>query len=112
MPERDWRLRIDDITDAIDIERYTKKMSFGEFKADDRTIDAVLRNLEVIGEAAGHIPPEVIDRSREIPWDKMRALRNIVAHEYFGVKLPIVWETIERRLPLLKADLKRLLDEV
>ena len=87
-------------------------MSFGEFKADDRTIDAVLRNLEVIGEAAGHIPPEVIDRSREIPWDKMRALRNIVAHEYFGVKLPIVWETIERRLPLLKADLKRLLDEV
>ena len=112
MPERDWRLRIHDITDAIDkIQRYTKNMSFGEFQADERTVDAVLRNLEVIGEAAGHVQPEVIDRSPQIPWDKMRALRNIVAHEYFGVKLPIVWETIERRLPPLRTELTRLLGD-
>lgn len=65
MPERDWRLRIYDITDAIDkIQKYTTGMSFSEFHADDRTIDAVLRNLEVIGEAARHIPPHVTDRPR------------------------------------------------
>jgi uncharacterized protein with HEPN domain len=86
-------------------------MSFSEFHADDRTIDAVLRNLEVIGEAARHVPPHVTNRYPDIPWDKMRALRNVVAHEYFGVKLSIIWETIERRLPLLKADRKRLLDK-
>ena len=58
MPERDWRIRIHDITDAIEkIQKYTMGMSFSEFHADDRTIDAVLRNLAVIGEAARHIPP-------------------------------------------------------
>jgi uncharacterized protein with HEPN domain len=111
MPERDWRLRIYDITDVIEkIQKYTNGMSFSEFYADDRTIDAVLRNLEVIGEAARHVPAHVIERHKDIPWDKMRALRNIVAHEYFGVQLPIVWETIERRLPLLKAAMRRLLN--
>lgn len=111
MPERDWRIRIHDITDAIEkIQKYTMGMSFSEFHADDRTIDAVLRNLEVIGEAARHVPPHVTGRYPDVPWDKMRALRNIVAHEYFGVKLPIIWETIERRLPPLKAALYKLLD--
>ena len=66
--------------------------------------------LEVIGEAARHVPPHVTGRYPDVPWDKMRALRNIVAREYFGVKLPIIWETIERRLPPLKAALYKLLD--
>ena len=63
MPERDWRLRIHDITEAIHkIQKYTNGMSFSEFHADDRTIDAVLRNLKVIGEAARHIPPHVTEK--------------------------------------------------
>ena len=111
MPERDWRLRIHDITDAIDkIQRYTTGMSFSDFHADDRTIDAVLRNFEVIGEAARHVPPHVTEQYPDVPWDNMRALRNIVAHEYFGVKLAIIWETVERRLPPLKSAMSRLLD--
>jgi uncharacterized protein with HEPN domain len=106
MPERDWRLRIQDISVAMEkIERYTAGMTLADFQADDRTIDAVLRNFEVIGEAAGHVPPHVAASYPDIPWAKMRALRNIVAHAYFGVNLPIIWETIVRRLPELKAAL-------
>jgi uncharacterized protein with HEPN domain len=85
MPERDWHLRIYDITDAIEkIQKYTNGMFFSEFHADDRTIDAVLRNLEVIGEAARHVSAHVIERYNDIPWDKMRALRNSASGERGG----------------------------
>ena len=109
MPERDWRLRIDDIAVAIDkIERYTVNMTLADFQADERTVDAVLRNFEVIGEAAGNVPEHVTKANPDIPWAKMRALRNVVAHAYFGVNLPIIWETIVRRLPELRAALEAL----
>ncbi len=110
MPERDWRLRIHDIVTAIEkIERYTADMSLADFQADERTIDAVLRNFEIIGEAAGNVPEHVAAAHSNIPWAKMRALRNVVAHAYFGVNLPIIWETIDRRLPELRAALRSLL---
>lgn len=106
MPERDWRLRLEDMSVAIaKIERYTADMTFADFQADERTVDAVLRNFEVIGEAARHVPPHVTVATPGVPWAKMRALRNVVAHAYFGVNLPIIWETIVRRLPELKAAL-------
>jgi uncharacterized protein with HEPN domain len=109
MPERDWRLRIDDIAVAIDkIERYTVNMTLADFQADERTVDAVLRNFEVIGEAARNVPEHVTKANPDIPWAKMRALRNVVAHAYFGVNLPIIWETIVRRLPELRAALESL----
>ncbi len=109
MPERDWHLRIDDIAVAIDkIERYTVNMTLADFQADERTADAVLRNFEVIGEAARHVPEGVTKANPDIPWAKMRALRNVVAHAYFGVNLPIIWETIVRRLPELRAALESL----
>ena len=106
MPERDWNLRIRDIAVAIDkIERYTATMTSADFQADERTVDPVLRNFEIIGEAARTLPAHVTDANPNIPWAKMRALRNIVAHAYFGVDLSIIWETIVRRLPELKAAL-------
>ena len=109
MPERDWRLRINDIAFAIDkIERYTVDMTLADFQADERTVDAVLRNFEVIGEAARNVPEDVTNANPNIPWAKMRALRNVVAHAYFGVNLPIIWETIVRRLPELRAALESL----
>lgn len=109
MPDRDWRVRIQDICIAIEkIERYTANMTLADFQADDRTVDAVLRNFEVIGEAAGHVPKHVTQANPEIPWSKIRALRNVVAHAYFGVNLPIIWETIVRRLPELRAALESL----
>lgn len=82
MPPRDWRLRVEDILDAIArIERYTANLSFDNFSADDRTIDAVLHNLEVIGEAARLIPDEIAKKYSPVPWEAMRGMRNILAHE-------------------------------
>ena len=74
-------------------------------------IDAVVRNLEVIGEAARHVGEETVRRLVAVPWREMRDLRNLLVHEYFGVSLPIIWQTIVRDLtPILEilgADLRR-----
>lgn len=112
MPEREWTLRAHDILDAIDkIERYTVGMDLAAFEADERTFDAVVRNLEVIGEAARNLPNAVVDAMPDVPLHQIRGMRNVLAHEYFGVNRPIVWETVARRLPELKAALGRLLNE-
>ena len=104
-----WRERLDDILEAIErIRTYTEGMDLAEFSNDTRTIDAVVRNVTVIGEAARHIPDEVHARDATIPWADMRAMRNVVVHEYFGVSLPILWETVQRDLPPLVESLRRL----
>jgi len=108
---RDWRLRIEDILEAIaKIEHYTAEMTFEAFRADERTVDAVVRNLTVIGEAARYLPPEVEARYPEIPWARMRGIRNFVVHEYFGVDVGILWETAKRNLPPLVSLLQRVLE--
>lgn len=85
-------------------------MSESEFAADDRTLDAVVRNFEIIGEAVSGIDPELRTRHPEIPWLEMRGMRNIVAHAYFGVSVPIVWQTLIRDLPPLKPQLQALIE--
>ncbi|OIP33139.1 MAG: DUF86 domain-containing protein [Deltaproteobacteria bacterium CG2_30_66_27] len=100
MPPREWRLRIEDILEAIHkIRRYVSGLSFDEFQSDDKVVDAVVRNLEVIGEAARHIPPEMESRHPDLPWVEMRGMRNVLVHEYFGVNLSILWHTIQQNLP-------------
>ena len=110
MPHRDWKQRVEDILEALErIESYTQGMTFDAFKSNSMAVDAVVRNLTVIGEAARHIPPEAQERYPHVPWAEMRAIRNILTHEYFGVSLPILWETIARDLPPLSSMLKDLL---
>ena len=110
MLSRDWQLRIQDVLQAIaKIERYRHGMDFRAFAADDRTVDAVLRNLEILGEAVRPLPAEVIDRFPQIPWEKMRAIRHVLVHQYFGVSLPIVWQTITEDLPPLVPLLRAVL---
>jgi len=112
MSGRDWRVRIDDIVESIEkIQRFIEGMDFAQFRADDRTVDAVLHNLMVIGEAAGRMPQAVVDRHPEIPWSKMRGIRNVVVHEYFGISLDVVWETASSDLPAVAPALRSLLDE-
>jgi uncharacterized protein with HEPN domain len=109
---RAWRLRVEDILEAITrIETYTRGMTDAAFVADSKTIDAVVRNLEIIGEASCHIDDEVLHAAPGIPWDKMRGLRNVVAHEYFGVDVGIIWQTVRNDLPPLREPLRRLLEE-
>ncbi len=103
MPPREWRLRVEDILDAIArIERYIQGLTFDQFQADEKTIDAVVRNLEVIGEAVRHL---MMASSEELPeairWADVAGMRNILVHEYFGVDLGIVWQTVITDLPLL-----------
>ncbi|MBW2566700.1 MAG: DUF86 domain-containing protein [Deltaproteobacteria bacterium] len=107
MPSRSWEFRIDDIIEAIDkIERYTHGIDFASWQNDEKTVDAVIRNLEVIGEASSHLPSEVQEQYEDVPWDMMKGIRNILAHEYFGIDLEIIWKTVKEDLPILK---KRLL---
>ena len=109
MPPRVWVFRVKDILEAIRrIEDYTEGMTFETFRDDAKTQDAVLRNIAVIGEAARHIPEELVKRNPTIPWPDMR---DIVIHEYFGVSLKIVWETIQNDIPPLVGPLEELIKE-
>ena len=107
MPFRSWQFRIDDIIEAINkIERYITDIDFDSWQHDEKTVDAVIRNIEVIGEASSHLPIEIQEQYKDVPWGMMKGIRNILAHEYFGVDLEIIWKTVKDDLPILK---KRLL---
>ena len=111
MPRRDWKLCIKDILESIaKIQRYTEGTTFETFATDEMRVDAVVRNITIIGEAAGRVPAEVQKRYPQIPWYEMRGIRNVVVHEYFGVSLPILWQTAKQNLPPLVTMLKAILE--
>ena len=110
MPPRDWRLRVEDILGAIaNIENYIAGLSVEEFRADQKTVDAVVRNLEVIGEATRHLIANQEGLPTDISWSDIAGMRNILIHEYFGVDLAIIWQTVTKDLPALQAQLHLLL---
>ena len=109
---RQWRFRLHHIIEALEkIHNYVDGMSMEGFLADSRTSDAILRNLEIIGEAARLVPDNITSRHHQIPWDDMRAVRNVVAHEYDRVNLRTVWDTIHSDLPPLVPLLLQLLEQ-
>ena len=102
MPHRSWELRIADISEAIETAlEYTAGMTFEQFVSDRKTIDAVIRNFIIIGEAASHLPEDFIETHPDLPWREMRDMRNIAVHAYFGVDNRVVWETLQKNLPPL-----------
>jgi uncharacterized protein with HEPN domain len=108
---RDPRIYIEDILEAIRrIGSYTESMDFVTFAKSPMTIDAVIRNLEVIGEAAGRIAEETRAGAPEIEWRKIIALRNVLAHEYFGIHTKIVWDVIVEKLKPLEAACRKILE--
>jgi len=110
VPAKDWRLRIMDILEAIRrIQTYTAGMNREALAADPKTLDAILRNLVVIGEAVRHIPDEITMRFTDVPWDRMRAMRNFLIHEYPSVDPNIVWDTTQIDLPPLVPLLQQVL---
>lgn len=103
MRKRDYRDYLKDIIDSInDIESFTVNMAFEDFAKDRKTINAVIRSIEVIGEAAKKIPKSTRDRYPSIPWKKMAGMRDKMIHEYFGVDIKILWKTIKEDIPPLK----------
>jgi uncharacterized protein with HEPN domain len=110
MSPRDWILRIEDILEAIDrIMQYTAGMTWEAFSTDQKTLDAVIRNIEVIGEAARHIPDDIVAQHPGIPWDEMRGMRNVLIHEYFLVSVPVLWQTVTQDLLPLAPQLRAIL---
>ncbi len=100
-------MRIDDIHGSLDkITRYVKDLQYDTWKNDEKTIDAVIRNLEIIGEAANQIPQHIQEQYPDIPWFQMKGMRNILIHEYFGVDADVLWQTICEDLPILKSKLR------
>jgi len=113
MSKRKVRLFLKDMLESIEkTQRYTAGVDFERFAGDDLLVDAVVRNLEIIGEAARHIPDPVRKRYPEVPWQRVIGLRNIVVHEYFAVDLEIVWTIIRENLPALKDTLQKMLSEL
>jgi uncharacterized protein with HEPN domain len=107
---RDWRLYADDIIESCGkIRRFIAGMTFEAFVADERTCDAVIRNIEVIGEAAKNLPDDVIAKVREVEWRKVRGMRDVLAHGYFGLDTKVVWSTATTKLDELERAIRNLL---
>ena len=110
MPKRSPRLLLEDILMAIaKIERYVRGLDEAGFLDDDKTADAVVRNLEIIGEASRQLPETYRDAHTDIPWHNMAGLRNRIVHDYIGIDLQMLWHIIQNEIPPLKSNIQSLL---
>ncbi|MBM4273951.1 MAG: DUF86 domain-containing protein [Deltaproteobacteria bacterium] len=106
---RDFKVYLQDILLAIEkINKYKLGLSFEELMEDEKTIDAVIRNLEIIGEAVRNIPRHIREQYQDIEWEKISSLRNILIHEYFAIQMKIIWEIIENKLPILEIQIRKI----
>lgn len=109
MMERDYRDYLQDILDSIkDIENFTTDMNFEGFSQDRKTTNAVVRSIEIIGEAAKNIPDLIRRKYPNIPWKKMAGMRDKLIHEYFGIDPEILWKVAKEDLPPLKTPLHKI----
>ncbi|MCL2435339.1 MAG: DUF86 domain-containing protein [Lentimicrobiaceae bacterium] len=110
MSNRTPKLLVEDILESCHkIMDYTKGVAFEEFITDSKTIDAVIRNFEIIGEAANRLPEEFKDSHPDIDWFRIRGFRNRIVHDYFGIDNSIIWQIKERYLSLLIEKLDKLI---
>jgi len=110
---RDYSLYLRDILAAIEsIEQFVAGMGLDAFQSDDKTVSAVVRKLEVIGEASKHIPDGMRQGRAAIPWREMAGMRDKLIHFYFGVDHQLVWRTIQERLPRIKPEIAEMLAEM
>lgn len=94
------------------IDNYIEGLDYDSFTKNSMVIDAVIRNLEIIGEAIRNIPDNIIDKYPDIPWKRMIGLRNIVIHTYFGIDLENIWKIITENIPEVKPQIILILDEI
>ena len=108
--DRTYKMYLEDLIIAMNrIGEYIEGLSFINFKKDNRTVDAVIRNFEIIGEAAKNLPGEVKEKYSEVPWAEMYLLRNKVSHEYFGIDYEIIWDVASNYLPDNKKQIENIL---
>ena len=108
MSKRPISLLLDDMWEAIErVERYTGGMTHETFLHDEKTVDAVVRNLEIIGEAANRLPEEFKAQHSDIAWEQIVGLRHRIVHDYFGIDLALIWQILQQDLPSFKAQLRQ-----
>jgi len=110
MPKpRNYAIYVADMHGSVrNILDYVQGLDYARFCKDQKTVDAVLRNFEILGEAAGRVPPEMQALAPDIEWRRIKDFRNVVAHFYRGIDLRLVWELVENRLPHLESALDHL----
>ncbi len=109
---RDYSVYLRDILEAVGkIRSYMAGLSQQAFSEDSRTIDAVIRNLEIIGEAVRMVPGEVRSAHPDVEWKKIAGLRDILIHRYFGIDLEIVWDVVQTKIPALEISVKEILKQ-
>ena len=109
MTIRDVKLYLQDILDSISkINEYTGNLDCEAFAVDYKTIDAVVRNLEIIGEAVKNLPQEIKNKHKDIPWNEISGMRNKITHEYWGVDEDILWKTIKDDLPFFEKQIAKI----
>jgi len=109
MSSRTPKLFLDDIQKAINkIDLYIKGLTFEQFQEDLKTVDAVIRNLEIIGEAVKNLPSDIITKNPDVNWRGATAMRDRLIHGYFGIDVSILWETVTTDLPKLKNQIEKI----
>jgi len=112
MKKRELGDYIQDILEALgEVEEFTAGMQFEDFVEDKKTVNAVVRSLEVIGEATKRIPDSLREKYSEIPWKRMAGMRDKLIHAYFGIDLEIVWEVVNTELPPTKHLIQKVLED-
>ncbi|HBY57290.1 MAG TPA: hypothetical protein DEG96_05455 [Candidatus Atribacteria bacterium] len=110
--KRNVKLYLQDIWESIlAIEEYTQNLSEDRFYSNRQVQDAIIRRLKIIGEAVKNIDDDIRDKYPQIPWKKIAGMRDIIAHEYFGVKLDRVWDIVRKDLPNLKEKIGTVIEE-
>jgi uncharacterized protein with HEPN domain len=110
---RDFLLYLEDMREALDrITRYTHGLTLEAFAADEIRVDAVVRNLELLGEAVKHLPEDVRAQAPHIPWRQIAGLRDILAHAYFSVNLVIVWDIVTNEADPLRQVVQNLIQSL
>lgn len=108
---RSYRLYLEDIlVSAAKVQRYTNGLSFEDFLVDELVFDAVVRNLEIIGEAAKNVPQEVRDRYPDVQWRRIAGLRDVLAHAYFSLEAIALWDIVQDGIPLLVKQVEQILN--
>jgi hypothetical protein len=113
MSSRTPKLFLDDILKAINkINLYINDLTYEQFQKDVKTVDAVIRNLEIIGEAVKNLPSDMITKNPDVNWRGATAMRDRLIHGYFGVDVSILWETVTTDLPELNRQIENIWDEL
>jgi uncharacterized protein with HEPN domain len=111
--QRDYSDYLNDIYDSINKGiSFINEMTYEEFKEDEKTQYALTRVIEIIGEASKKIPVEIKTQSEEIPWREISGMRDLLVHDYFGVNIKVVWETVMNDFPVLEEKIQKLIKDI